>query len=168
MRRLAAGASRLVRRVAGINWTAASTGSSLRGKALLSERTLTPMGAGGEVGCASGELRVSRDSGRDTCFVAIEIPGVSPLVVTVLAVPGAIRHAVVLVRDLDAYPNVTYFNEVDKGGHFAAWEEPELFSERDPEGVPTAPGAWSQEVTSVVHNYRWRLPGLAECKSGAM
>jgi pimeloyl-ACP methyl ester carboxylesterase len=27
------------------------------------------------------------------------------------------------------YPNLTYFNEVDKGGHFAAWEEPELFSE---------------------------------------
>ena len=27
-----------------------------------------------------------------------------------------------------AYPNVTYFNEVAKGGHFAAWEEPELFS----------------------------------------
>jgi pimeloyl-ACP methyl ester carboxylesterase len=28
-----------------------------------------------------------------------------------------------------SYPNVTYFNEVDRGGHFAAWEEPELFSE---------------------------------------
>jgi pimeloyl-ACP methyl ester carboxylesterase len=28
-----------------------------------------------------------------------------------------------------SYPNVTYFNEVDKGGHFAAWEEPEVFSE---------------------------------------
>ena len=27
-----------------------------------------------------------------------------------------------------AYPNVVYFNEVDKGGHFAAWEEPELFA----------------------------------------
>jgi pimeloyl-ACP methyl ester carboxylesterase len=27
-----------------------------------------------------------------------------------------------------AYRNVTYFNEVDKGGHFAAWEQPELFS----------------------------------------
>jgi pimeloyl-ACP methyl ester carboxylesterase len=26
------------------------------------------------------------------------------------------------------YPNVMYFNEVDKGGHFATWEEPELFS----------------------------------------
>ena len=28
-----------------------------------------------------------------------------------------------------SYPNVSYFNEVDKGGHFAAWEEPELFSQ---------------------------------------
>jgi pimeloyl-ACP methyl ester carboxylesterase len=26
------------------------------------------------------------------------------------------------------YPTLSYFNEVDKGGHFAAWEEPELFS----------------------------------------
>jgi pimeloyl-ACP methyl ester carboxylesterase len=26
-----------------------------------------------------------------------------------------------------SYPNVAYFNEVDKGGHFAAWEEPDLF-----------------------------------------
>ena len=26
------------------------------------------------------------------------------------------------------YPSLSYFNEVDKGGHFAAWEEPELFS----------------------------------------
>jgi pimeloyl-ACP methyl ester carboxylesterase len=26
-----------------------------------------------------------------------------------------------------SYPNVTYFNEVEKGGHFAAWEEPEIF-----------------------------------------
>jgi pimeloyl-ACP methyl ester carboxylesterase len=27
-----------------------------------------------------------------------------------------------------AYPGLAYFNEVDRGGHFAAWEEPELFS----------------------------------------
>src|SRR4029450_1734914 len=26
-----------------------------------------------------------------------------------------------------AYHNLIYFNEVDKGGHFAAWEEPKLF-----------------------------------------
>jgi pimeloyl-ACP methyl ester carboxylesterase len=28
-----------------------------------------------------------------------------------------------------SYPNVIYFHEVDKGGHFAAWEEPELFAD---------------------------------------
>jgi pimeloyl-ACP methyl ester carboxylesterase len=28
-----------------------------------------------------------------------------------------------------AYRNLVYFNEVDKGGHFAAWEQPQLFSE---------------------------------------
>jgi pimeloyl-ACP methyl ester carboxylesterase len=27
-----------------------------------------------------------------------------------------------------SYPNVIYFHVVDKGGHFAAWEEPEIFS----------------------------------------
>jgi pimeloyl-ACP methyl ester carboxylesterase len=27
------------------------------------------------------------------------------------------------------YPNLIYFNEAERGGHFAAWEEPELFSE---------------------------------------
>jgi pimeloyl-ACP methyl ester carboxylesterase len=28
-----------------------------------------------------------------------------------------------------AYRNLIYFNEVEKGGHFAAWEQPKLFSE---------------------------------------
>jgi pimeloyl-ACP methyl ester carboxylesterase len=28
-----------------------------------------------------------------------------------------------------AYPKLIYFNEVAKGGHFAAWEQPKLFSE---------------------------------------
>ncbi len=27
-----------------------------------------------------------------------------------------------------SYPSLTYFNETDRGGHFAAWEEPELFA----------------------------------------
>ena len=27
-----------------------------------------------------------------------------------------------------SYPNVIYFHEADSGGHFAAWEEPELFA----------------------------------------
>ncbi len=28
-----------------------------------------------------------------------------------------------------AYPKLIYYNKLDKGGHFAAWEQPELFSE---------------------------------------
>ena len=27
-----------------------------------------------------------------------------------------------------AYPNPVYFNEVDEDKHFAAWQEPELFT----------------------------------------
>jgi pimeloyl-ACP methyl ester carboxylesterase len=27
-----------------------------------------------------------------------------------------------------AYPNLIYYNQVDRGGHFAAWEQPELFA----------------------------------------
>jgi pimeloyl-ACP methyl ester carboxylesterase len=28
-----------------------------------------------------------------------------------------------------AYRNLIYFHEADKGGHFAAWEEPEIFAQ---------------------------------------
>jgi pimeloyl-ACP methyl ester carboxylesterase len=28
-----------------------------------------------------------------------------------------------------AYPNLIYFNELDRGNHFAAWQEPQLYSE---------------------------------------
>jgi hypothetical protein len=28
-----------------------------------------------------------------------------------------------------AYPNLIHFNRLDKGGHFAAWEQPKLLSE---------------------------------------
>jgi pimeloyl-ACP methyl ester carboxylesterase len=27
-----------------------------------------------------------------------------------------------------AYPKLIYYNKLDKGGHFAAWEQPELFT----------------------------------------
>jgi pimeloyl-ACP methyl ester carboxylesterase len=52
--------------------------------------------------------------------------GVSiPVAVTVF--PGEQYQAPRSWAD-QAYPNLIYFNEADKGGHFAAWEEPELFS----------------------------------------
>ena len=28
-----------------------------------------------------------------------------------------------------AYPKLIHYNKVEKGGHFAAWEQPEIFSE---------------------------------------
>jgi pimeloyl-ACP methyl ester carboxylesterase len=28
-----------------------------------------------------------------------------------------------------AYPKLIYYNRLPKGGHFAAWEQPELFTE---------------------------------------
>ena len=37
------------------------------------------------------------------------------------ALPGAAHWAE------KVYPNLTYYHEADRGGHFAAWEEPELF-----------------------------------------
>jgi pimeloyl-ACP methyl ester carboxylesterase len=51
-----------------------------------------------------------------------------------VSVPAAVR---VFPRELyqaprswteQAYPKLTYFNEVDEGNHFAAWQEPNLFT----------------------------------------
>ncbi|MCR8557310.1 epoxide hydrolase [Mucilaginibacter sp. BJC16-A38] len=49
-----------------------------------------------------------------------------PVAVTVF--PGEIYKAPKTWANR-AYHNLIYFNEVNKGGHFAAWEEPQLFSE---------------------------------------
>ena len=48
-----------------------------------------------------------------------------PVAVTVF--PGEIYQAPRSWTER-AYKNLIYFNEVNKGGHFAAWEEPELFT----------------------------------------
>jgi hypothetical protein len=46
-----------------------------------------------------------------------------------LEIGGRRRGAAVLARHGDrAYPKLLYFHEVDSDGHFAAWEEPELFA----------------------------------------
>lgn len=49
-----------------------------------------------------------------------------PVAVTVF--PGEIYQAPKSWTER-SYKNLIYFNEVKKGGHFAAWEEPQLFSE---------------------------------------
>ena len=49
-----------------------------------------------------------------------------PVAVTVF--PGEIYRAPKSWTE-QAYPSLYYFHEVGKGGHFAAWEQPQLFSE---------------------------------------
>jgi pimeloyl-ACP methyl ester carboxylesterase len=48
-----------------------------------------------------------------------------PVAITVF--PGDIYQAPRIWAER-AYHNLIYFHEVDKGGHFAAWEQPELFA----------------------------------------
>ena len=63
--------------------------------------------------------------------------GVSvPVAVTVF--PGEQYHAPRSWTER-AYPNLVYYNTVDKGGHFAAWEQPELFASEVREGFRSIP-----------------------------
>ncbi|MET3876355.1 hypothetical protein [Chitinophaga sp. OAE865] len=48
-----------------------------------------------------------------------------PVAITVF--PGEIYQALKTWAER-AYPKLVYFNEVNKGGHFASWEEPELYA----------------------------------------
>lgn len=49
-----------------------------------------------------------------------------PVAITVF--PGEIYQAPRSWAE-KSYPSLVYFHEVDKGGHFAAWEQPQLFTE---------------------------------------
>ena len=55
-------------------------------------------------------------------------PPVSLPVIGFTAFPGEIFVVPRTWAEL-GYPNLTYYNKAAKGGHFAAWEEPQLFSE---------------------------------------
>jgi pimeloyl-ACP methyl ester carboxylesterase len=54
-------------------------------------------------------------------------PPVGTEVVGFTAFPGEIFVAPRTWAEL-GYPNLTYYNKAAKGGHFAAWEEPEIFT----------------------------------------
>jgi pimeloyl-ACP methyl ester carboxylesterase len=67
------------------------------------------------------------ESGRAQALAAGKAPPEVTIPVGFTAFPGEIFVAPRSWAE-KAYPSLIYFNEVDKGGHFAAWEEPELFS----------------------------------------
>jgi pimeloyl-ACP methyl ester carboxylesterase len=73
--------------------------------------------------------RIYWESSRATAAAAAaaQKPSEVSLPVAFTVFPGEIYRAPRSWAE-KVYPNLVYFNEVDKGGHFAAWEEPELFA----------------------------------------
>jgi pimeloyl-ACP methyl ester carboxylesterase len=78
-------------------------------------------------GTGASAARSYWESGREQAFAAGQAPPEVSLPTGFTTFPGEIWQTPRSWAE-QAYPNLTYFNEVDRGGHFAAWEEPELFS----------------------------------------
>jgi pimeloyl-ACP methyl ester carboxylesterase len=78
-------------------------------------------------GTGASTSRLYWETGRSATAAFKDPPPHVKLPVAYTVFPGELfqapRHWV-----KHAYHNLSYFNEVDKGGHFAAWEEPELFA----------------------------------------
>jgi pimeloyl-ACP methyl ester carboxylesterase len=78
-------------------------------------------------GTGASAARSYWEDGRAAALAAGQAPPEVSLPVGFTTFPGEIwRTPRSWVEQ--SYPNLSYFNEVDKGGHFAAWEEPELFA----------------------------------------
>ena len=66
-------------------------------------------------------------SGQSVLLAAAQKTSEISLPVAITAFPGEVYRAPGTWARR-AYRNLIYFNEVDKGGHFAAWEQPELLA----------------------------------------
>jgi len=79
-------------------------------------------------GTGASAARSYWEGGRATARAAGQPPEEVKLPVGFTTFPGEIfRTPRSWVEKL--YPNVSYFHEAARGGHFAAWEEPQLFTE---------------------------------------
>jgi pimeloyl-ACP methyl ester carboxylesterase len=81
-------------------------------------------------GTATSSARLYWENGRTiaAAVAAGQKPPELTLPVAFTVFPGEIFQAPRGWAE-KAYPTLTYFHEAAKGGHFAAWEEPQLFSE---------------------------------------
>jgi pimeloyl-ACP methyl ester carboxylesterase len=68
------------------------------------------------------------EGGRATALAASQPPPEVKLPVGFTTFPGEIFRAPRSWAE-KIYPNLIYFHQADRGGHFAAWEEPQLFAE---------------------------------------
>ena len=78
-------------------------------------------------GTGASAARSYWESARAQALAAGQAPPPVKLPVGFTTFPGEIFRAPRSWVEL-GYPNLTYFHEADRGGHFAAWEEPELFA----------------------------------------
>jgi pimeloyl-ACP methyl ester carboxylesterase len=78
-------------------------------------------------GTGASAARSYWEGGRARALAADQAPPAVSVPVGFTTFPGEIWAAPRSWVE-KGYPTLSYFNEVDKGGHFAAWEEPELFA----------------------------------------
>jgi pimeloyl-ACP methyl ester carboxylesterase len=78
-------------------------------------------------GTGASAARSYWESGRAQALAAGQAPPEVKLPVGFTTFPGEIFRAPRSWVE-KGYPHLTYFNEAARGGHFAAWEEPELFT----------------------------------------
>jgi pimeloyl-ACP methyl ester carboxylesterase len=81
-------------------------------------------------GTATSAARMYWESARETAMAAAagRVPPAVSLPVAFTVFPGEIFRAPRTWVER-VYPNLISFTEADRGGHFAAWEEPQLFAE---------------------------------------
>src|SRR5690349_10781782 len=96
-------------------------------------------------GTGASAARSYWESGRAQALAAGQPPPEVKLPVGFTTFPGEIFRAPRSWVEL-SYPNLIYFNEAARGGHFAAWEEPELFA---------------TEIRAAVRSLRSHHPGAA-------
>jgi len=78
-------------------------------------------------GTGASAARSYWESGQAQARAAGQAPPPVSIPVGFTTFPGEIFPAPRSWAEL-AYPTLAYFNEAEKGGHFAAWEEPQIFS----------------------------------------
>jgi len=79
-------------------------------------------------GTGASAARSYWETGQATARFAGQAPPPVSIPVGFTQFPGEIVRTPRSWVEL-AYPTLAYFNKADKGGHFAAWEEPQLFTE---------------------------------------
>ncbi len=79
-------------------------------------------------GTGASAARSYWEGGRAGALAAGQAPPAVSIPVGFTTFPGELFRAPRSWVE-QAYPTLVYFNEVDRGGHFAGWEEPQLFSQ---------------------------------------